>query len=75
MLQKKWKVLLLIVSAYLVAVNLFQIRQYNQGILHYDDMNAGYYRAIYLNPNPTASDISLLDTKDRLSNEAAYHQN
>ncbi len=73
-LQKKWKVLLLIVSAYLVAVNLFQIRQYNQGILHYDDMNAGYYRAIYLNPNPTASDMSLLDTKDRLTDGSSYHR-
>jgi hypothetical protein len=45
---------------YLLAVNLFQIKQYNNGILHYDRMNFAYYRAIYLNPNVTDEDRRLM---------------
>ena len=73
-LQKKGKWLISLLSVYLIAVNLFQIRQYNQGILHYDEMNRKYYGAIYLNPHPTPLDMSLLDTEDRLTDETKYEQ-
>jgi hypothetical protein len=59
---------------YLIVVNLFQLRQYNQTILHYRDMNMKYYLSIYLNPHPSPLDMSLLDTNDRMSNERRYHQ-
>ena len=71
-LQKKWNILFFMLSAFLIGVNLFQIKQYNQGILHYDEMNATYYRAIYLNPHPTPLDMSLLDRADMLRNEQDY---
>lgn len=57
---------------YLIGVNLFQIVQYNKTILHYTDMNLGYYEKIYLNPHPTPLDMSLLDTNDYLGNESNY---
>ncbi|MEO1713884.1 MAG: hypothetical protein AAFU60_11190, partial [Bacteroidota bacterium] len=51
---------------YLIGLNLFQTWQYNTGVLHYRDMNPKYYRHIYLNPAPTALDMSLLDTEEYL---------
>jgi len=69
---KKWKILFYILGLYLIGVNLFQIVQYNKTILHYDDMNRKYYEKIYLNPDPTPLDMSLLDTNEFLSNEANY---
>ncbi|NVK66582.1 MAG: hypothetical protein HWE22_18460 [Flavobacteriales bacterium] len=71
-LQKKWKWLLIPVGAYLIFVNLFQIGQYNDGVLHRRDMNRLYYSRIYLNSNPTAVDMSLLDTDEVLDNETNY---
>jgi hypothetical protein len=68
------KYLFLALGIYLVFVNLFQIRQYNQTILHYSDMNMKYYFSIYLNPHPSPIDMSLLDTNDRLSNERSYNK-
>ncbi len=56
-------------SIYLIAVNLFQLKQYDTTVLHYKDMNRQYYSRIYLNPNPNALDMSLLDTKDWLNTE------
>ncbi|MCG8576710.1 MAG: hypothetical protein MI810_17660 [Flavobacteriales bacterium] len=54
------------ILVYFLFVNLFQIWQYNRGILLNDGMNLQYYSAIYLNPNPTLQDFSLLDTKEHL---------
>lgn len=73
-LQKKWKWLLIPVGGYLIFVNLFQIGQYNDGILHRRDMNRLYYSRIYLNNNPTALDMSLLDTDEVLNNEDDFTQ-
>lgn len=47
-------------SIYLICVNLFQVYQYNTGILHYDKMNFDYYKRIYLNPKVTEEDKKLL---------------
>jgi hypothetical protein len=59
--QTNWKYVLLPVGCYLCAVNLFQIWQYNKNILHFDNMNFAYYRAIYLDKDPTPLDYSLMD--------------
>ena len=64
--RKKIKWLFYAVSCYLIAVNLFQIWQYNKTILHYNDMNRKYYGPIYLDANPTSLDMSLLDTDEFL---------
>lgn len=61
---KKW--LVTIAGLYFIGVNLFQLLQYNATILHYDHMNAKYYAAIYLDPDPTPLDYSLLDTDERM---------
>jgi hypothetical protein len=70
--QSKYRFLFYGLSIYLIAVNLFQINQYNKTILHFKDMNRQYYSRIYLNPNPNALDMSLLDTKDWLNTEGSY---
>jgi hypothetical protein len=65
-LSKKWSPLIILASLYLVFVNLFQIWQYNTGIIHYRDMNRKYYSAIYLDRDPTPLAYSLLDTDEQL---------
>ena len=70
--QSRLRFLWLLLAAYLIVVNLFQITQYNRAILHYDDMNRNYYRAIYLNPHPAALDMSLLDTDEMLRDANNY---
>lgn len=72
-LEKQWhKISIYIVGIYLIAVNLFQIDQYNKTILHYDEMNRKYYGKIYLNASPSALDFSLLDNQDFLNNENGF---
>ena len=71
-LETKWKYLLFLSGAYLVVVNFFQIKQYNSGVLHYNDMNRKYYSRIYLNAHPSALDMSLLDTDEFLNDESTY---
>lgn len=63
-LKSKLKLVMLVTASYLIFVNLFQIWQYNNTILHFDHMNAKYYQAIYLDKNPSALDYSLLDTDE-----------
>jgi hypothetical protein len=60
------------ISSYLIFVNLFQVWQYNKGIIHFDHMNKEYYQAIYLNSRPTASQLSLLDTDEIIYDEKGY---
>lgn len=62
LIQGKFKWLYVGVSSYFVALNLFQIWQYNRTILHFDHMNASYYKAIYWNADPTPLDFSLMDS-------------
>jgi hypothetical protein len=70
--QQKWRPVFWVMSAYLIAVNIFQTVQYNKGILHYKDMNRQYYSRIYLNRSPSPLDMSLLDTREWLSSEKGY---
>ncbi len=71
-ISSKWKYALIVLSCFLISLNLFQIWQYNTGLLHYRDMNRKYYGAIFLNPNPTPLQMSLLDTDEILRNENGY---
>ena len=70
--RSKWRIAFYTLGTYLLGVNLFQILQYNSTILHYNDMNRRYYSRIYLNPAPTALDMSLLDTDDWPGSEGRY---
>lgn len=67
--RKRW--LIAGTGGYLIVVNLFQIGQYNTTVLHYDNMNFRYYKAIYLDWNPTPLDYSLLDTDEFLNESMA----
>jgi hypothetical protein len=71
-LLTKWRYLLWSAGLYLIAVNLFQIHQYNGTILHFSDMNRRYYAGIYLDRNPTPLDMSLLDTDEFINNDDRY---
>lgn len=71
--DKKWRWLFYAAGIYLVFVNLFQLEQYADNILHYRDMNRKYYSAIYLDNNPTPADMSLLDNNSLLTDEDNYH--
>lgn len=57
---------------YMMAVNLFQIGQYNALIINYRDMSWAYYGRIYLDPNPTPLDMSLLDNDDFIYDEGDF---
>lgn len=69
---KKWKWGFYVLGIYLIVVNLFQHEQYSKTILHFYDMNRKYYGRIYLNPNPTALDYSMLDNQDMLRSEKGF---
>jgi Dolichyl-phosphate-mannose-protein mannosyltransferase len=62
----RWHWLWYPLSVWLMGVNIFQIWQYNRTIIHYDHMNRAYYARVYLNPDPTPLDMSLLDTPEWL---------
>ena len=70
--KTKWRVPFYLLCTYLLAVNLFQIVQYCSTILHYDHMNRKYYGRIYLNPNPSPTDMSLLDNDEVLNRENGF---
>jgi len=70
----KWKFPFLFLGAYLIVVNLFQIKQYNALVLHYNDMNFKYYSAIYLDPAPSPLDYSLLDTDELAPANSAFEK-
>lgn len=68
----KWRWVFYTLFLYLICVNLFQTRQYDSTVLHYNDMNRKYYGRIYLNPHPTPADMSLLDNEDFIADEGSY---
>lgn len=69
---QKYSWLMYPVGIYLLVVNLFQLEQYADTILHYRDMNCKYYSAIYLDAHPTPADMSLLDHDEILNNVKEY---
>ena len=60
LLNTRWKWPAMALFAYLLCVNFFQIKQYNNTVIHYDRMNFAAYRAVYLDADPTAEDRALL---------------
>ncbi len=46
----KWKKGFLILSVFLISLNLFQLYQYNSGILKYDENSFDYYKSVFMNP-------------------------
>jgi len=70
--RQQWRVGFWVLCLFLIAVNLFQIIQYNSGILHFRDMNWQYYGRIYLNTDPSPIDMSLMDTKTVIADESRY---
>lgn len=72
--HKKWRWVFYVAGVYLIALNLFQLEQYANTILHFKDMNRQYYGAIYLDNNPTPLDMSLLDNDEVLCDVNDYQQ-
>jgi len=70
--KEKWQIGFYVLCAFFLLVNLFQTWQYDQTILHYNDMNRLYYESIYLNPNPGPIEMSLLDNDEVLKSETIY---
>jgi len=70
--QLKWKYLFQLIGIYLIAVNFFQIGQYNTNVIQYKGMSALYYSRIYLDSDPTPLDMSLLDTDEIIDDEKTY---
>lgn len=70
----RWKYFFYLIGAYFIFSNFFQIGQYNRNIIHYRDMNQAYFWRIYMNPNPTPLDMSLLDTDEVITNEDDYQK-
>jgi hypothetical protein len=71
-ISNRWRYFFTILWVYLLVVNLFQIYQYDTGIIHYNRMNRLYYQAIYLKAHPSPLDYSLLDTDEQLNDESNY---
>jgi hypothetical protein len=70
-IQSKWRFAVYIIGIYLVSVNIFQVRQFNQTILQ-GDMTRKYYSHVYLDPHPSPLDMSLMDTYEIIDNEKKY---
>jgi len=64
-LATRWKWPSLALCSYLLAVNLFQIKQYNNTVIHYDRMNFAAFWAVYLDTDPTELDRALLNPPRR----------
>lgn len=76
LLQRYWlgsaRYIIAVLLIFLTGLNLFQINQYNKTVLHYYDMNRAYYSEIFLNPNVSPLQKSLLDNPDWISDEGDY---
>jgi len=72
--KSKWRLIFYILCLYLLFVNIFQTTQYCSTVLHFNDMNRKYYGRIYLNPNPSPLDMSMLDNDEMISNEYRYQK-
>ena len=60
----RWRWPFFVLCGYLLFVNLFQIKQYNNTTLHFNGMNRAYYQAVYLDADPTEEDLRLLREED-----------
>jgi hypothetical protein len=73
--QKKWfRLSMPILIVYFSIVNLFQIWQYNKGIIDCGANNLKYYSQVYLNSSPSPFQYSLLDNDDFISDETNFEK-
>jgi hypothetical protein len=70
--KTRWWYIFYLLGVYLIFVNLFQIKQYYNTVIHYDGINRRYYGRVYLRKHPSPLDMSLLDTKEWIRNEKKY---
>ena len=68
----KWRYAFYVLALYFTCYNIFQLRQWWSGALHYDDMNRKYFTRLYWNAHPSPLDMSLLDNDEILTSESAY---
>jgi hypothetical protein len=68
-LAHRFRIGVIILGVFFIFLNLFQLKQYSDGFIHFREMNFSYYKAIFLNSNPTAAQMSLLDTDEILTTE------
>lgn len=61
---KLYRLILFFVFIILCGVNIFQIMQYNNGVIHTRDNNFLFYKHIFLQSNPSLEVYSLLDVSD-----------
>ncbi|UKN03676.1 hypothetical protein K6119_09135 [Paracrocinitomix mangrovi] len=65
--KKHLRYLVSAIAIILCSVNIFQIHQYNKGILIGDGMNFQYYKAVFLKNEVTPLAASLIETSDYVS--------
>ncbi len=70
--SKFGRMLSLVIIVPLVFLNGFQLWQYNEGIIHPEDMTKHYYYAIFGKSKVTQSEMMMLDTKNRIENIDNY---
>jgi hypothetical protein len=72
-LHQKWlKTGFTVFALFCIYLNLFQIKQYYNGVLHFRDMNFAYYQKAFLDLFPTPEEFSLMDNGVFLDNENRY---
>ena len=62
MILSKMKILCYVFFLYFLSLNLFQVYQYNNGILHYDKNTWEYYKRIYWRTSVSEDDKKYLQT-------------
>ena len=72
--RSKWRPIFYIGSVILVVINVFQIWQYNVGIIDSKEMNRQYYQAIFMDADPEPLDYSLLHTQDWIDQDEYISQ-
>lgn len=58
-LNNRYKEIVLTWLLIFLFINLFQVWQYNKTILHYNDMNFKYYRAIFKSKTHSITNVSV----------------
>lgn len=73
--EKQWKKWVFgIVLIPLIALNLFQIWQYNENIIQSEGIKKAYYKRIFGKTSVSRYDLSFLDNKDYIKDESKYEK-
>lgn len=65
MVVSKWKYFWISLCAYFLCLNLFQVYQYNNGILHYDRNTFAYYKRMYWKSSVSEEDKKYLQVENK----------